>query len=177
MSWVSIKDDREKYKAYLCSREWSLLRNAVRARCEGKCERCKVNQMECVHHLTYARKYDERIEDLAGWCNACHQFTHGKSDIDPAITTSWSDFVARYGDRIDLLSREFLLSAIDRAISCGASHGGIYLAMNLGQAVNRRMGLEWLLDAADGKFSSGGSVAVDDLRELIARRRKEQGIA
>lgn len=83
MSWRTIKDDREKYKAYLCSREWALLRNAVRARCGGKCERCKWNDMQCVHHLTYARKYDEPIEDLAGWCNACHEFTHGKSDYDP----------------------------------------------------------------------------------------------
>jgi hypothetical protein len=39
--------------------------------------------MDCVHHLTYARKYRERIEDLAGWCNQCHDFTHGKSDYDP----------------------------------------------------------------------------------------------
>lgn len=83
LSWKTVTDDREKYKAYLCSREWALLRNAVRARCGGKCERCKLNQMECVHHLTYARKYQERIEDLAGWCNACHEFTHGKTNYDP----------------------------------------------------------------------------------------------
>lgn len=82
--WRHIADDREKYQAYLCSREWALLRNAVRERCGGKCERCKVNEMDCVHHLTYARKYDERLDDLAGWCNSCHEFTHGKSDHDPA---------------------------------------------------------------------------------------------
>jgi hypothetical protein len=85
MTWVSIADDREKYKAYLCSREWALLRKAVRARCGGKCERCKVNDMECVHHLTYARKYDERIDDLAGWCNACHEFIHAKGEYDPLM--------------------------------------------------------------------------------------------
>jgi hypothetical protein len=36
-----------------------------------------------VHHLTYARKYRERLDDLAGWCNQCHEFTHGKTDFDP----------------------------------------------------------------------------------------------
>jgi hypothetical protein len=41
------------------------------------------NEMDHVHHLTYERKYQERLEDLQALCKQCHEFTHGKSDFDP----------------------------------------------------------------------------------------------
>ncbi len=85
MDWKTITDDREKYKAYLASREWAVLKRAVHQRSGGICERCKVNPLDHVHHLTYARKYNERIEDLQAQCKPCHDFTHGHSDFDPAI--------------------------------------------------------------------------------------------
>lgn len=81
--WRSIKDDREKYAAYLCSREWSVLKAAVHERARGRCERCEINQIDAVHHLTYARKYREDLDDLQAICNPCHEFVHGKSDFDP----------------------------------------------------------------------------------------------
>jgi hypothetical protein len=81
--WQSIEDDREKYAAYLCSREWAVKREAVRERSGGKCERCHVLPMDHVHHLTYERKYREELEDLQASCKPCHEFTHGKSDFDP----------------------------------------------------------------------------------------------
>lgn len=83
MRWQDISDDREKYNAYLCSREWSVLREKVRERCRGKCERCRVMPMDAVHHLTYERKYHELLEDLQAICSPCHEFTHGKSQSDP----------------------------------------------------------------------------------------------
>jgi hypothetical protein len=85
MDWKLMPAGKEKYDAYLCSREWSVLREAVRERSLGVCERCNANQMDHVHHLTYIRKYRERIEDLRAMCKECHDFTHGKSDYDPAI--------------------------------------------------------------------------------------------
>jgi hypothetical protein len=85
MEWKSMPDGKEKYNAYLCSREWSVLKEAVKERSRGVCERCNANQMDHVHHLTYIRKYRERIEDLRAMCKGCHDFTHGKSDYDPAI--------------------------------------------------------------------------------------------
>jgi hypothetical protein len=102
MDWKKIVDEREKYQAYLCSREWSKKREAVRKRCGDKCERCGINKIDAVHHLTYARKYEERIEDLQGICNGCHEFIHGKSDVDPK-TGQARPFVAvvprfRYSD-------------------------------------------------------------------------------
>ena len=86
MSWQGTANDKEKYQAYLCSREWCARREAVRNRSGGRCERCRVNEMAHVHHLTYARKYEEPLEDLQAICKGCHEFTHGKSDYDPRIS-------------------------------------------------------------------------------------------
>lgn len=85
MSWWNISNERERYAAYLCSREWSVKKRAIHERAGGVCERCKRNPIDAVHHKTYARKYDERLEDLEANCNGCHEFTHGKSDIDPMV--------------------------------------------------------------------------------------------
>jgi hypothetical protein len=175
--WRQIKDDREKYKAYLCSREWALLRNAVRARCGGKCERCGVNDMECVHHLTYARKYDERIEDLAGWCNACHDFTHGKSDADPKPQQRLVDAVREeFGEA----TRNRFIDLADSWFACvQRKHGEkswlrMIHAMVCGIMASEQMGIEWLARAADGEFKSRhGDIELD---KLIRKRRKEQGI-
>lgn len=82
--WRDIENDKEKYAAYLCSREWAEKREAVRDRSGGLCERCGVNPMNACHHLTYLRKYGEFLEDLQAICTPCHEFTHGKSDYDPA---------------------------------------------------------------------------------------------
>lgn len=84
--WQDIENEREKYAAYLCSREWAEKREAVRARAKGRCERCLRAPMEACHHLTYERKYKELLEDLQGTCRPCHEFTHGKSDRDPRLT-------------------------------------------------------------------------------------------
>lgn len=83
--WRELVNDKSKYQAYLCSREWSVLKRKVRDRSGGRCERCKVNKHESTHHLTYERKYNERLEDLLGICNDCHAYMHGKSDYDPAV--------------------------------------------------------------------------------------------
>lgn len=84
--WRLIEDDREKYAAYLCSREWAERREAVRKRSGGMCERCGVLPMDSCHHVTYARKYNEPLEDLQAICQSCHDFTHGKNDFDPAVS-------------------------------------------------------------------------------------------
>lgn len=83
MRWQDIENEKEKYAAYLCSREWSETKNAIRARCHGKCERCLRFNMESVHHLTYIRKFFERLSDLQAVCNQCHEYIHGKSNYDP----------------------------------------------------------------------------------------------
>jgi hypothetical protein len=83
-----LKD--EKYMLYLQSREWSVLRNGVKQRAGGMCERCKRRPMALVHHLTYIRLYHEKPEDLQGQCKGCHAFIHGKSDQDPAKQSGYT---------------------------------------------------------------------------------------
>jgi replicative DNA helicase len=83
MEWRQIENEREKYMAYLCSREWAEKREAVRGRANGLCERCRSFPMDACHHLTYARKYAEELSDLQAICEPCHDYIHGKSDFDP----------------------------------------------------------------------------------------------
>lgn len=82
-AWRDMPDGPEKYQAYLCSPEWGKLREIVTDRSGGKCDRCKVNDAASVHHLTYQRKYQELPEDLIHYCQGCHDYTHGKSELDP----------------------------------------------------------------------------------------------
>ena len=91
MDWKTIEDEREKYNAYLCSREWALRRQKVIKRCGGICERCCDAKVTHVHHLTYARKYNERTEDLQGLCEPCHKHTHGIESRRP--TRTWDKYV------------------------------------------------------------------------------------
>lgn len=163
MTWMSVADDREKYKAYLCSREWAVLRNAVRERCGGKCERCGRNPMDCVHHLTYARKYEERLEDLAGWCNACHEFTHGKTDVDPAEQ--------------DVIDRDGFLDIADCCEKEGYAWEAMAIALLLGLGAIDRMGINWLRKAARGELMPKADIEAAELDALIRKRRQEQGIA
>lgn len=84
MSDVRINAN-EKRQAYYCSREWGLKKEAVHERSGGICERCKKNEGDAVHHKTYARLYNENLEDLVHLCEECHSFTHGKTHFDPAV--------------------------------------------------------------------------------------------
>ena len=93
--WRTIENDKEKYQAYLCSREWAELREAVRERAGGECERCLSLPMDACHHLTYARKYREELDDLQAICNPCHDFTHGKSEYDPRYSLRLIRYLAR----------------------------------------------------------------------------------
>lgn len=84
-AWKEMPDGSEKYQAYLCSPEWGRLRAAVTERSNGTCERCEANPAAAVHHLTYARKYREELDDLIHECDGCHKYSHGLSDVDPII--------------------------------------------------------------------------------------------
>lgn len=108
LDWRTIADDREKYAAYLCSPEWGRLRQAVHDRCSSICERCRSNPVDAVHHLTYARKYQEEMSDLQGNCKGCHDFTHGRSTVDPYLEAT-IDFDSLNGRKM-------------RCSGCGGSH-------------------------------------------------------
>lgn len=74
---------RAAYQRYLASREWALLKAAVRRRSGGTCERCHAAPHDETHHLTYERIGQERLEDLLGVCEPCHEFLSGKRSEDP----------------------------------------------------------------------------------------------
>lgn len=90
VDWKDLPEGKEKYSAYLCSREWGLLRAAVHERAEGWCERCYIHKINAVHHLTYIRRYKEHLDDLQGICNKCHEATHG------ITTEEWKDPASGY---------------------------------------------------------------------------------
>ena len=80
------------YQRYLASREWGVLKRAVRLRAalgmecwvdDAYCERCQHNRMYAVHHLTYERIGREDLDDLVGLCKGCHAFTSGTANKDP----------------------------------------------------------------------------------------------
>ena len=72
-----------RYIEYLKSPQWKAKRKAVKTRCAGICERCRIYLFDHVHHRTYANIYNEPLEDLIGLCKPCHKFLHGRSGIDP----------------------------------------------------------------------------------------------
>jgi hypothetical protein len=72
-----------EYQRYLASREWAVLKEAVRQRSKGVCERCHFNKHEQTHHLTYERIGREVIDDLLGVCSICHEYLSGKTNLDP----------------------------------------------------------------------------------------------
>jgi hypothetical protein len=76
--------NRSDYKAYLASREWAVLKEQVRDRCAGMCERCFFGPYQETHHLTYERVGHERLEDLLAVCSACHEYVSAKRTHDPA---------------------------------------------------------------------------------------------
>lgn len=75
------KEERFRYYA---SREWALMKEQVRERSRGLCERCYNGKHEHTHHLTYERFGNELLKDLVGVCEPCHEFLSGKRIEDPA---------------------------------------------------------------------------------------------
>lgn len=80
---MSPRKTSSDYHVYLASREWALLKNAVKERSGGICERCGLAPHQQTHHLTYERLGKESLEDLQGVCSSCHEFLSAKSNFDP----------------------------------------------------------------------------------------------
>ena len=67
---------RGKYLEYLDSEKWKLKRQLVFDRDNFKCQICKDNVSDEVHHLTYERLFQEKLEDLLSICTDCHRTLH-----------------------------------------------------------------------------------------------------
>jgi len=71
---------RRLYFLYLRSQAWKQRRaEAIRAS-GGCCDECGTPHVEEVHHVTYARLGNERLEDLASVCVRCHRLAHTAID-------------------------------------------------------------------------------------------------
>lgn len=71
------------YQRYLASREWAVLKEAVRERCQNTCEICFRGPHQDTHHLTYTRIGAEDLDDLIGVCRPCHEWLSGKTGVPP----------------------------------------------------------------------------------------------
>jgi len=67
---------KTQYALYLRSPEWQHKRQLVLNRDGRKCQVCESREKLEVHHLTYARKYNESLYDLVTLCETCHEIAH-----------------------------------------------------------------------------------------------------
>jgi len=71
-----------KYLNYLHSAEWKAKRKLALVRDNYKCQKCKENPAEQVHHLTYKNLENEKLEDLISVCRKCHEEIH---DVEKTV--------------------------------------------------------------------------------------------
>ena len=76
------------YKDYLCTREWAVTRHRQLKFAEFRCQVCNAPAMKSdtrrsaglaaleVHHRTYIRLGEERIQDCIVLCRECHALFH-----------------------------------------------------------------------------------------------------
>lgn len=75
--YLSIKSIRKQnYQEYLKSDEWKQTAQQIKERDNHKCRICRATSDLEVHHLTYARIYNEKPYDLVTLCNKCHTMAH-----------------------------------------------------------------------------------------------------
>ncbi len=84
IDWKQMPHGRERYHAYLASREWAKLKVKIRKRSAGMCEACYVAAATETHHQTYIRLYREHLDDLRHVCHECHLYLSAASDFNPA---------------------------------------------------------------------------------------------
>ena len=83
--WESVKDSnfetskRGKYINYLDSDVWKNKRREALVRDNNLCQVCKKNTAEEVHHITYERLFNEKLEDLLSVCKMCHNHLHNNT--------------------------------------------------------------------------------------------------
>lgn len=74
------KERDAQYSAYLLSPQWKARRAKVMKRAGGICEACLERRATQVHHLTYARIFNEPCFDLRAICDPCHDAIHSTED-------------------------------------------------------------------------------------------------
>ncbi len=84
-AWDEIPDvSHLTYEEYLSSVEWRDRRSILLDRFSHKCQICGSSAKLQIHHRTYERVGNERIEDLTVLCDACHGLYHAHRGIPQA---------------------------------------------------------------------------------------------
>jgi 5-methylcytosine-specific restriction endonuclease McrA len=74
---------RVAYRNYINSSAWKKLCKKVLERTEGRCQRCGLRPVRIeIHHLTYERFQNERLEDLEALCTVCHEAADREREED-----------------------------------------------------------------------------------------------
>jgi HNH endonuclease len=64
------------------TREWAVLKRQIHHRDGYRCRLCGRNNSQLhVHHSTYKKYGEERLEDLITLCRTCHERFHFSSDV------------------------------------------------------------------------------------------------
>ncbi len=69
--------ERKRTKSYYQSARWRALRLQVLERDRFACTKCGATDDLCVHHLSYANKGHEELEELVTLCRSCHAARRG----------------------------------------------------------------------------------------------------
>lgn len=69
---------RADYNDYIHSDKWLERRRQTLLRDGFRCQKCGSRRFLHVHHLTYARFGNEKLEDLQTVCKECHETIHGR---------------------------------------------------------------------------------------------------
>lgn len=88
---ICCKDTGEiakDYSTYLQTNHWKALRKKVYEKYNSECQRCHdsvTSESADVHHRSYKRLGNEKIEDLVLYCNKCHAVIHKERKADKEV--------------------------------------------------------------------------------------------
>jgi hypothetical protein len=103
---------------YYLSMEWRKIRAFALNRAKYRCERCYRRYKLQVHHKTYDRLYNERLDDLEVLCPTCHKKADKErsrrdryhnwrsSAMDTYATKKYGENWEHRGD-VDYIAQEF----------------------------------------------------------------------
>lgn len=78
----SIKEEDQshpyikRYRAYVRTRHWMIIKNKRLKLSNDKCDICGSNNDLQVHHIRYKNLYDVDLDDLQAICKNCHYKHH-----------------------------------------------------------------------------------------------------
>ncbi len=75
------KRGRGNYQKYLRSEEWKMRREQRLKIDNYTCQMCGTKEKLVVHHKTYARIFNEDMDDLITLCDPCHKKVHNRDNI------------------------------------------------------------------------------------------------